>query len=347
MIVNKIKKWLGDAYDIYGEKLKLNFIFGFIEKKSVRLGCQYLNENEFSISGDSDAVLLFSTSEKGVLFYKCGQIIQLTNDKSAYGITRSGDYWYVFYKTGRTGAIYRLQIEADMHVSVFQCVYYGLSRGIHQLDIYSGFLYAVDTYNNRIIKFADYEKRLNCYWRNSSFEEFFPAKRLGNRGRKSENYCHFNSIYMDSNNAMLVAHNETFKTGRSSQLYICDLKSFKVDQIIELKGGNCHNYYARKNRSYYCASLEQKIKSFHGNETFYDVNKFSRGLSVSVDKIIFGGSEVHQKRERRASGELVIIFLSSSNGCYMGDLKVRAGQVNDIRCYDEVDYALSSNSMMD
>ena len=103
----------------------------------------------------------------------------------------------------------------------------GLSVGIHQLDIIGDHLYACDTYNNRILSI-----RLS----GQIVEAIYPSGFLTKNSIKSINYFHYNSIYCDFDKIYLVAHNDNFKSGRSSQIHVFDYNNtwFPIDRKEKL-----------------------------------------------------------------------------------------------------------------
>jgi outer membrane protein assembly factor BamB len=256
---------------------------------------------------------------------------------SAYGITLGSDgFIYVFLKTGSFGHIAKFKFD-NGEVSGYQVVVWGLSRGVHQIDSFENYLFVVDTYNNRILRISNYTNVINCHW-NFVSKQFFPNGELKN-GRKSKNYNHFNSIYHYGGKVHLMAHNETYKTGRCSELYKVD-SDFKIISIVNLGVSNCHNYYRDRQEEIFCASLEGEVVRNYQQCLLSDAG-FTRGLSVSADEYLIGGSSVQEIRTDRNQGSGSIYCLNRTTDRKLFTIRIPGAQIQEIRRLDVDDFSLS------
>lgn len=298
--------------------------------------------DEYSQKGPvSKSMLLVATSSRGLLLYDHGKIFQLFDYKGFYGITKDNDVWYAFHKTGWHGRIIRFKI-FNHAVQDCEVVIYGLSRGVHQIDIVKDQLMITDTYNNRIIVFDKYREINNAFWRDANPYVSHPNGRL-RKGRKSENYNHFNSIFGSNNSVFVVAHNETYKTGRYSELYILDNKLNKIS-TLPLNGSNCHNYFRNSQGEGFCKSLEGTIVI--NNEEKFQVNMFTRGMSISPDLLVIGGSTIELVKEKRGHSDATLFFCDKIHEA-ITEVKLKKTQINEIRRVDTVDHGLTNGNLND
>lgn len=341
MVKNLLKpmyRKIQENYDGWDELIRHGRLIGKIENKA--LVPADLPFNAYTHKGLlSESILLVATSSRGLLLYYHGKIFQLFDCKGFYGITKDNDVWYAFHKTGWHGRIIRFKI---LNHGVCDCevVIYGLSRGVHQIDIVNDQLMIADTYNNRIVVFDHYRKIKNAFWRDVCPRVYYPNGRLC-KGRKSENYNHFNSIFAADNRIFVVAHNETYKTGKYSELYILDSKLNKV-RTISLQGSNCHNYFRTLENEGYCKSLEGTIVI--NNEEKFDVKMFTRGLSISRDLLVFGGSTIELVRQKRGHSDSKLFFCNKTREITT-EVKLKKTQVNEIRRVDAVDNGLTNGHL--
>lgn len=253
-----------------------------------------------------------------------------------YGISFQNDLWYVFQNTGRYGRIISFELKIDKN----ECYkfdykkfnYLGLSAGIHQIDYYNGVLYATDTYNNRLIIFKDKEK-----------EYFYPNGKLKD-GRRSINYNHFNSIYFNKNKLYMIAHNETVKSKKTSEIYVFSLSKnheLNFSQLISTDAKNAHNISILNERFIYCDTMDGIVML--GEDVFFENKSFlTRGLSITKECIAIGGS-AFAKREDRLNKDSMVWILDY-NGNQKATIELNGiGQVNEIRCLTG-DLALSDSS---
>jgi hypothetical protein len=202
-----------------------------------------------------------------------------------------------------------------------------LSPGCHQIEYWNGNLYILDTYNNAVL----------CYdartWRKSG--TFYPCGALS-AGRASENYAHLNSILFCNGRVFLLCHNETTKTGKSSELLTCDA-AFNILERRTLDAGNAHNIAAFGEDFIICDSNGGRI--IGGNKTYASSRGFLRGLSVSSTRVVVGASDIADRSERADHNGEVLVYDHNWNP--LAQMPV-AGMVHEIRAFWRPDFGLST-----
>ncbi len=336
--LRSIKKWIGRRYDEVNERVYLDVLIGAYENAAMSV------PEKSSIHQVIDAIVkgervkitfLVGTSHRGLLLYRDGQVFQLFPFLGFYGITMQRGVWYAFHKTGRHGRIISFRLDGDLITDAGTNVW-GLSRGGHQIDFINDALYVTDTYNNAILRYDDVETLRNVCWRRYS-ARLFPNGRL-KHGRRSGNYNHFNSIYKYGDTIYLVAHNETRKTGRSSEIFLLD-KDFQVKDIRRIDGSNCHNFYKDERLEIIGLSLEGAVQS-NGMQVL-QVGKFLRGISISDDYYVFGGSDIELDREKRGQTQGTI-YVTDRGFNILLTVKLSDTQIQEIRRVDRPDYTFSN-----
>ena len=316
-----------DAIEVVIEKLKLDCILGFFEKKNINFSRKKVST---VLSGLNEKYLLGS-SDHGLCEVTQRGVYTVLNDKGVYGITYDVKHIYVYLKGKRVGKLVRI---CRHNYKAVETVLYGLSKGVHQIDIYKDDMFITDTYNNRIIKLPRYKNVVNKYWRSNS--ESYSVNGKLRIGRFSKNYSHINSLWINKGLMYLVAHNETKKTGKKSELIILSVKAMEEIDREFLKGGNCHNIFI-KNGINYCSSLESGV--FFDNY-FFKLTGFTRGVAYTEsDGLIIGSSSLSFSRDHRSSGVSSVYQISAEKKPLKAfDI---TGQVNEIRCLTVKDIAMS------
>lgn len=294
-MISTLKKVIRNYYDVKVAASKFGDWFYLIENRK-RITPVNSSFTEHSIKGDTTNVsFLIATQSQGLLLYNNGQMFVLFKENGFYGITKFSGTFYAFYKTGMHGNIISFKIENNKAVDI-NIVIEGLSRGIHQIDFIEEDLYVTNTYDNSILIYSKLTSKNNLHWKNYS-KIIYPNGRLLN-GRRSSNYNHFNSLFKYKNKIYLIAHNETKKTNRSSEIYSLNPITLKTLDREQIQGSNCHNIYIDNEKKMFCKSLEGTL-SINEKDVILHKNVFTRGLSVSNEYIILGGSDIQHNRLKR------------------------------------------------
>lgn len=320
------KKQIDDYYDDWQERLRLGFTVGRLERSRVGR-----SKGELEVTGEGPAArLLVATDGQGLLVVEQGRVRRLLEGKF-YGITRYRGCWYAFERQRWHGRIIRFSLDGEWEVAIW-----GLSRGIHQIDILDDRLVVVDTYENRVLLFDSPAELRNVWWKSCNPVVSYPDGVL-QRGRGSHNYHHFNSIFADDEAVYLLAHNETLKTNRSSEVWRLDRELTTPISVTQLNASNAHNVYVHQQSLLCCASMEGTLRL--DDVDVFTTQCFTRGLSVSTDMIIVGGSDVSRDRVRRAQTDGYIWTLTP--GFQMLEcMTIKGGPVQEIRRIDADDMAM-------
>jgi hypothetical protein len=250
-------------------------------------------------------------------------------DGHFYGVTRDRDLLYVFEKIDEDhGRLLALPVaELDRDSSRCAVVMGDLSPGCHQIDYHDGGVWITDTYNNRISRFDPSSGRT---------VDFYPKGRL-DRGRESKNYAHFNSVFVTEDEILVFCHNETKKTGRPSSILALDERG-EVLREIETAAGNGHNIARYEGNLLYCDSNGQTLE--RNGETVFRTDYFTRGLSITEQYYVLGGSEYARRQDREKAAGVVYFLDRQFNE--LGRVSI-PGMVQEIRRLDGPDFALSAH----
>lgn len=263
------------------------------------------------------------STKRALYLIKNGKLYSLFAG-TVYGATIK-DERVIFYNESNTkGSI--LSLCEDFKIQKIHTLLKNLPSGIHQVDFIGEHLYCINTYNNSILVYDQYMNFV---------QEIFPNGKLSN-GRSSTNYNHYNSIFKYNNTIYLVAHNETVKTKRYSEIW----KSFdNFENVnIEITNASCaHNIYKDNECRLICNSLEGEL--LNNNRVVFKCDSFLRGLSVSHDQIVVGGSEYSKRRYRNLLGGFLYFLNKDFN--YIMTIQI-PGMVQDVCRLDCSDHTLSN-----
>ena len=251
---------------------------------------------------------------------------------SYYGMSYLNGRWYAYNRYSRhknNSRIISFCVGLDKESINPKIEFRGLPSGCHQIDFIDNLLYITDSYNNRIIVF---DPRIGKIINN-----YFPAGELHN-GRKSSNYVHCNSIFNDNGKFHLVFHNETKKTGKKSEIVSAD-DDFCIISRHKTSAGNVHNIYRSNERTIYCNSHSGTLVV--DDEEVFRCKYFTRGLSLSKDTVVVGGSEFADRKNRETSRGAV--FFLDIGYDLIFEIQMPA-PVFEIRRVDKIDYCLSNSN---
>lgn len=261
----------------------------------------------------------------GLFLYTKSSVSHLIRADVFYGLTKIANEWWGFLHNNHVGKIISFFID-DGVVGKVNVRIDGLHQDVHQIDFVGDALYVSDTANNRILVYSDIIDRFNV-----SSEDFsFALYPNGEAKRGDKNYCHFNSIFEYNNKIYVVAHNYTMTTGKSSEIYKLD-KSGKVEDIIKTKTNSAHNCYIDEANNYYiCDSASGGVKK--NSKDIFKCNYFTRGLSLSKDFIIVGGSSIDFVKGKAHRSNLPgKIFVLNNKFQQMFSYDVFKAQIMEIR----------------
>lgn len=333
-IIKSVLSLLDKNYEKYYSRIYLDLPIGYLENLTKLK--KNINFIDYETKGPSLPISFFIATNHGLLQYEDGKLKKTLAGKGFYGITKNDNKWYAFHKTGKHGRIISFSFYNGVAIDI-KSVIWGLSRGVHQIDFIGERLFITDTYNNSIL-YCEISKDVGCaFWRKIT-KRTYPNGQLRN-GRASENYNHFNSIFCDKQCIYLVAHNETYKTKKKSQIFKLD-KNLKVIGLEKIEGSNCHNIYVENGKNMVCKSIEGEIEL--NENTIFSCDKFTRGISVSRDYYIFGGSDIVLDRTKRNNSN-GCIYITNKHFELISKITIKGAQINEIRRIDCDDWGLSNS----
>ena len=309
-----------------------------LSKVFARIECGFqkdinpINIDDWLITGSPpDASFLCATSDQGLLLIENKNITRLIQGKF-YGITRWSEGWLVVIQKKFYCCIWSINLETKEKTPV--C--WGLPRGVHLIDWHNNKLYITDTYNNCVGVISHSQLSSGKHW--NSAIKYYPDGELTN-GRLSTNYRHFNYVFVKNSTIYLVAHNETAKTGRSSELFELDF-NFTLLNRSNLSGSSCHNVAFIKNSIVFCNSLEGTVCV--GDKNVVKTNMFTRGLSISSNCYVVGTSSNSRLKSNRLNGVSEILMFDEMWN-FLAKYYIPKSQICEIRRIDQADYGLSQN----
>ena len=263
-----------------------------------------------------DLAPFLAGTQSGLLYVHEGRAWRLCGG-SVYGIADQDGprEWMIFQRIPRSfGRILTIDLSSGEALAVAGF----LSTGVHQMDRVNGRLAVIDTYNNRV---SLYDSRGKCV------RSIYPCGPVQN-GRDSANYRHFNSIFTAGGSIYLVAHNQTAKTGRASEIFVLD-PDWRFRRKIPTKSGSAHNVVELQGKLWHCDSGGGGLVV--GDEPVYRMpGLFTRGLAVNRDYVLVGGSQLAGRDDREATDGQVIV-LSRSLELRARIRLLRSGGVQEIR----------------
>jgi hypothetical protein len=337
--LRRIKHYIINGYDKSIANTWFGNLVGYLESYKY---VQVVNKEHIDCKinvPDMSNQYLIGTSNKGLMLFSNGKLIQLLKNNGVYGITSFNNWHYAFYKTGLHGSIIKFHVENDK-ISSVQKVVYGLSRGVHQIDIIGNDLYITDTYNNAIRIYNNIYNVRKVHWLKAD-KSIFPSGKLM-KGRLSSNYKHFNSIYSDGNILFVLAHNETKKTNRKSELFALNVKSHGIEKIHQLDGSNCHNIYLDDDLFIYLKSIEGTM-CVNNYDRLHVLHVLTRGLSITDTINTVGGSDIQYDKTARQNVNGYLYFLDAQYEG-LGKIVINKTQINEIRCINAPEYTYSNYS---
>ncbi len=255
-------------------------------------------------------------TQTGLLYVRDGRAWRVMGG-SVYGIASHGDsrHWTVFQRIPRS---FGRLLKVDLETGGFQSLARFMSTGVHQIDVVKGRLAAADTYNNRILLFRDRGQRPTS---------IYPCGPL-KKGRASQNYRHFNSVFSSRDTIYVVAHNQSAKTGRASEIFVLD-PEWRLLRVLPTESGSAHNVCEIDGELWHCDSRGGSLVR-DGEPVFREPGLFTRGLAVNQDHVLVGGS-VHTRREDREATNGQVIVLDRGFACLSRIHLMGSGGVQEIR----------------
>jgi hypothetical protein len=319
-------------YDRHSEALGLECAMERITPRPSPVNVRY---EVAGVEGEvPDIRFLVGTSTAGLLLFHGARPTRLFEGIDFFGLSRRDDRWYAFQRYGNCGRIISFRLEDDRAVDA-RTELAGLSRGIHQIDFIEDDLWIVDTYRDRVLVVP--VESIGRRWRRV-VRKLYPIGRSG-IGLGQPNHAHFNSIYRWRDGIYLVAHNDTTKTGRGSDLFLLDLAG-NVKAREPMGGSCCHNIGVLDGKRVTCRSREGVI-AVDGKEVL-PLGPFLRGLSLGPDYHVVGKSAAGSDRKSRDAADGAVLITDAGFSRLIATIRLTGTQVHEIRRLDIDDLGLSS-----
>ncbi len=282
----------------------------------------------YSIKNTCNELLIISTTT-GLWILRNNAVHQIAVG-ACYGVTRMGNRWYCSQRVGNHSRIVSFRINLAGAVPRMTDVvieHTGLSLNVHQIDSFADELFFVDTLKNRIGYVTGNGKRKWIY----------PNRKMRSNVPAQDNN-HFNSLYITDDYIYVLAHNGWLKPKRNSQVYVLRKSDFMNHTILETDTQEAHNIILYKDSMFFCDSRNGKLIR-DDTAIFTDTDHFLRGLAVTDEFIVIGGSQIIERSKRRFSDS--VIWFCDHNGSVKQSVELaKIGQVHEIRGFER-DYGLS------
>lgn len=244
----------------------------------------------------ANTVACLIATKRALYELRAGRLVRLLNGE-CYGLSRRAADWFVYQSHGQGGRLLRFR-RARLPVTHAHPLDIQLPAGGHQIDFVGDRLYLTDTYNNRLCVLGVSGDRAEV------IRATYPAGTLLN-GRSSANYVHMNSIWRGPTGTLAMFHNETRKTGRCSEIAKLDAQGRLLARTAT-GASHAHNILEMRGKPLYCDSQAGAL--IWGQQTVFQCDLFTRGLSVTPTHILVGGSAYGQRdRRERLGGRLYVL----------------------------------------
>lgn len=313
---------------------KLKILYKWIDIKPIIIKPKRVS---IELNNKIQGVYLIGT-EKGLYILKDSQLFFLLKGR-IYGITKKENEIFVYqvinyqrkikFNMDLKSRIIKLNMGKEYNIQKKgECLVDNLPIGCHQIDLIDNDLYICDTYHNRILRY-----NIN---NDKSHDSFFPLGKLRN-GRNSENYAHMNSIFGTDDKIYILCHNSSTKTGKYSNVIVMDRNLEKIIETIDTTYSNAHNIVLYNDKILICDSQECTLNDLR--EKLFQTEYLTRGLSVSEDNILLGGSDITE-REFRIDSKGYLYFLNHDFDLI--ESITIPSCVKEIRRIDKRDFSISN-----
>ncbi|KKM88873.1 hypothetical protein LCGC14_1254380 [marine sediment metagenome] len=254
---------------------------------------------------------------------KCNIIIE-DNDVCYYGITWDSNYIYFGHRNKQYLDIGIVSV-MDSDYNVIDQVP-GNFPDLHQILYANDKLYITVTIHNSIAVF-DGRETTTKNWTSTI-----------------RDLNHINSIWFDGKYFWVCYHNKVSsdKIFHNSQIVKMDKELTAPIEFFEFCK-DIHNVYMDGEWMYTCDSASNRLYALNihtKEQKFVDIGMWIRGLAVTDDHIIVGGSIIGKNDEERQKGDAKI-YLLDRDTLKVLDIKLfkDVGAVYEIRIVNEHDYA--------
>lgn len=254
---------------------------------------------------------------------KCN-IIANDNDVCYYGITWDSDYIYFGHRNKQHPNVGIVSVMASDYSVINQVP--GNFPDVHQILYANDKLYITVTAHNSIAIF-DGKELIMKNWTSTTLD-----------------LNHINSIWFDDEYFWLCYHNKISNQNifHNSQIIKMDKELTSIIEFFEF-GKGIHNVYIDDEWLYTCDSASNSLYALNihtKEQKSVDIGMWIRGLAVTDDYIIVGGSIIGKNDEDRQKGDAKV-YLLNRDTLEVLDIKLfkDIGAVYEIRIINEHDHA--------
>lgn len=294
-------------------------------------------ETEYSSDGvvPSNRVLFTTSSGTYLLDPKAKRVIRLLRGKY-YGLAPFRETWLVarsnnYGPKGRRISDVTAFTVYDGQIDQYYPILAYVPGELHQIDVCDSTLYVPHTGYNQLLAYDMSRFRPG---RTDSFSACASVPLHLN------SHSHLNSVFVDrdTQEVLLIAHNSTAHTGRTSDIVVLHRDSGRV-VVVPTSAHSAHNICRFQGNYMYCDSNNRKL--MWGDRAIFTASKLLRGLSATRQCLFIGGSDICFDEDKRYSSNASIYVLDWS-GNQIGQLDFPGvGNLYEIRQMDEPDLALS------
>lgn len=282
---------------------------------------------DLAFDDELNSLQILIGARKGVYLIDKGRLIHLLAGHT-YGISEWQDRWYAHQRGKRGDRIVSFDLRdgqmEDPRVEITD-----LSPGCHQIDFIGDELYITETYKNRILIYTNESGKMVR-------KKIWYPKGVLKKGRESDNYVHMNSVWSDGNHVYVLFHNETVKTGRQSEYVILD-DNGRVVQTFSTPYQNAHNFIKLGDQHFICDSMNSSL-SVNGSPV-YQLGMLTKGLAITDQFILVGGSEFAQRQDRDIKGGALHILDRNFDLLCAVDFPA---SISEVRVCNAVDFGRSN-----
>ncbi len=253
-----------------------------------------------------------------------------------FGMVVRGDEIFAFeacdqpYSITRQGRLIRITLSGSDIVESAVLVK-GLDNGCHQIDFIQGRLHVVDTYNQRMLRFAPGEQ---------TYEVIvpLPGPQPDRNDRHDPAHVHMNSVLGVGDRILTLLHNRSTHTGRNSEIALFD-EQWREHDRWQLLGKNCHNMVLLPTGALLVCDSDAGRLITTAGQSVAVTEHFLRGLAVNAESVVVGSSKLSERNERMVSDG----FVTFLDGDYRAEAVLHLpGSPTEIRRLDGHDFGSSA-----
>jgi len=267
------------------------------------------------------------TAKQGLFLYQSNKVLHLFSNR-CFGLTKFNGHFFFSsspFQYEKPTMLFSLS-DSRRKVKLEKII---ACADVHQIDCYFSDLFITDSRNNRLIVLNNHRKHI-----------IYPNGKLIN-GVDSNNYAHFNSVFINKDYIYLMAHNHTTKTGRKSSIYKLDRNTYQIVSIYNTPATDAHDLIVSDGKYIYCDSSNGHLM-VNDKSVLHLQNYFLRGIGYNEENILIGLSEIAPREDRNHAKSIINIY--NYNFELLSQLIFQTGvnQIYDL-CFIENEMSLSQS----